>query len=96
MKNILAKSFSSLELTGFDLAFPPQILEPQRVAGKLLRNKDLEPIINLAARRAGETPARRSSLSHHRTTELWKARTDVTNGKRKTGQIGLLLTELPF
>jgi hypothetical protein len=48
-KHILAKLFLSLELADFDPAFRPQILEPQRVTGKFLRNKDLGPIINSLA-----------------------------------------------
>ena len=45
-KQILAKFFSALELSDFDPTFRPQILEPQGVTGKLLRNKDLGPVIN--------------------------------------------------
>jgi hypothetical protein len=42
----LAKFFPSLELADFNLAFRPQILEPQRLAGKFLQNKDLDIAIN--------------------------------------------------
>ena len=53
-KHILAKLFLSLELADFDPAFRPQILEPQRVTGKFLRNKDLDAIINSRADSFGE------------------------------------------